>query len=203
VSSFDIRKVLIFRLLALSGLLAWQACLAGPVYKIVGPDGKVSFTDLPPAPSSAASNPAKAPSKAPAIAAAAAKVDKSPTAALAASYSKQIIVESAARFCIGQAPATTTAVLAARDAWLARNGKISEKRNLVMQATMSPEERNAFTTNMQRTHDVYLSKMRVATLAEKTRWCERVPVSFAAPELDMSGDAAMVRSIMDYQLPPD
>lgn len=187
---------MMLRLLALSALLVSQLCAAAPVYKIVGPDGKVSFTDQPPASAAASAKELKVPSGPGGDG----NFDAKPTGQLAAAYTKQIIVESAARFCLREVPATSAAIMAARDAWRDRNGAINEKRNRVMQAIMTSEERNKLAAGMQRENDAYLNKMRAAPIAEKTRWCERAPVSFASQELDISQNAGLVKAIMDYQI---
>jgi hypothetical protein len=181
----SIRITTVFRLLALSGLLVSPLACA-QIYKIVGPDGKVTYTDR--QPESVAR-------------AAAANADPKPAGQLAAAYTKQIIVESAARFCLREVPSTAVAITAAREIWRDRNGAINEKRNRIMLATMSSEERNKLAGSLQRENDAYLNKMRAAPLAEKTKWCENAPETFKSEELDISRNAALVKTIMDFQVP--
>lgn len=188
---------MILRLMALSGLLVSQLC-AAQVYKVVGPDGKVSFTDQLPAAAASAKL-----LRAPAGPGTGAAYENKPTGQVAAAYTKQIIVESAARFCLKEVPSTSAAIMAARDAWRDRNGAINEKRNRVMQAIMTSEERNKLAAGMQRENDTQMNKMRAAPVAEKTRWCERAPVSFSSQELDISQNAGLVKAIMDFQINPE
>ena len=190
---------MIYRLMMLSVLLVSHACLAAPVYKVVGPDGKVSFTDQLPA-SAAASAQELKPAGAPT---GVRKLENSPTGSVAAAYTKQIIVESAARFCLRYVPASTTAIVAARDGWRDRNGAINEKRNRVMNAIMTSEERNKLAATMQRENDAFLNKMKAAPITEQTKWCERAPVSFSSQELDISQNSTLVKAIMDFKIPQD
>jgi hypothetical protein len=172
----------------LAALLTAQGALAGPLHKVVGKDGKVTVTDqAPPAASASAQADSGAGSK--------------PTGQLAEAYTKQIIVESAARFCLREVPASSAALTAARDAWRDRNGEINDKRNRIMQAIMTSDERNKLAGGLQRENDLYLSKMRAAPAAEKTAWCERAPASFKSQELDILQNAGLVKTIMDYPIP--
>lgn len=178
------RITIVLRLLALAGLLASPLAHA-QIYKIVAPDGKITYTDRQPE----------------SVAKAASNADQKPAGQLAAAYTKQIIVESAARFCLREVPSTAVAITAAREIWRDRNGAINEKRNRIMLAIMSSEERNKLAGSLQRENDVFLNKMRAAPIAEKTKWCENAPETFKSEELDISRNASLVKSIMDYQVP--
>lgn len=178
------RITIILRLLALSCMLMSLPAQA-QIYKIVGRDGKITYTDRQPE----------------SAAAAASNADLKPAGQLAAAYTKQIIVESAARFCLREVPATASAITAAREIWRDRNGAINEKRNRIMLAIMSSEERNKLAGSLQRENDAYLARLRTAPTAEKTKWCENAPDTFKSEELDISRNAALVKTIMDYYVP--
>lgn len=180
------RITVFVRLLALSGLLAALPA-AAQIYKVVGRDGKITYTDRQP--------------ESVAAAAAANSADQKPSGQLAAAYTKQIIVESAARFCLREVPATAAAITAAREIWRDRNGAINEKRNRIMQAIMTSEERNKLAGSLQRENDLHLNKMRAAPLAEKTQWCQNAPDTFKSEELDISRNAGLVKTIMDFKVP--
>ncbi len=180
------------RWMALSGLLAAQIGLAAPVYKVIGPDGKISFTDQPPA--SAVTQEIKAPVNQAKVV----ELERDPKVAAVTVYAKQIIVETGSRFCTMNAPSTTHAVLAARDAWRERNVELTEKKNRVMARLMSFDERTRLAQRSERENEAVLDKMRAAPLAEKLKWCQAVPVNFAAQELDPSRNPTLVRALREF-----
>lgn len=180
------------------GLLAAQLCLAAPLYKVVGPDGKVSFTDQPPVSASAQVQAVKAPVNQAKVV----DIDGDPLAASAAVYAKQTIVESGTRFCMLYAPSTAHNAVVARDAWRARNSAVTDKKNKVLASLMSPAERAKFGEQSERQNEDILEKMRAAPQAEKLKWCQNVPASFASPELDVSRNAILVRTIMQFKAAP-
>jgi hypothetical protein len=95
------------RLLGLSAFFLASVCYAAPVYKVVGPDGQISYTDQPP-PSSSARAVSMIRSGTPnndhaAKPAEKVSIDRDPVLASLQVYYKQIIVESAKSICINLA----------------------------------------------------------------------------------------------------
>ena len=179
------------RLLVL--LLAAPLALAAPLYKVVGPDGKVSFTDQPPASATAQEV------KAPVNQARVVDYDRDPLAAATAVYAKQIIVETGTRFCQAYAAATAHDAVVARDAWRARNFAVTEKKNKVLASLLSLADRNKLADQSERDNEAILDRLRAAPAAQKTQWCQRLASTFAAPELDVSRNSTMVHTIMDFK----
>jgi hypothetical protein len=184
-----------YRLLALSALLAAQLCQAAPVYKVVGPDGKVSFTDQPPASASAQAL------KVPVNQANVADQDRDPLLASMVVYGKQLTVEKGVRFCTTFAPRTAHAVVAARDLWKIRTAQLHDKKNKIVASRITSPNLQKMVENVENDTDAYLERMRSVPLAEKVQWCDRLPASMTSPELDATRNPTLVRTIMDYQFP--
>jgi hypothetical protein len=183
-----------FRLMALSGLMVSHLCLAGPVYKVVGPDGKVSITDQ---------KPAAAPEPKLAAKAKVVEVPRYPADAVASVYLRQLIVEAGMRFCSQYVPESASAILAGRDAWRARNSTVIDKASRVIGKVMPASERKILEVNGENEKQVYFSQLRAAPQPNKAAWCGKSPQGFAARELDVPLDLAQVQLILQYQLPED
>jgi hypothetical protein len=185
----------IIRLLALSGVLVAHSVLAAPLYKVVGPDGKVSFTDQ--MPTSGAAEAVKAPVNQSLVA----DTDRDPLAASLAVYAKQMVVESSGRFCVAFAPTTSHEVVVARDAWRSKNFALNEKKTKVMASQMSVEMRNRLADKTERENEAILDKIRNAPMVDKVKWCRNLPASFTSMELDPSRNPMLVRTIMSFKVP--
>jgi hypothetical protein len=183
------------RLMALCAWLACQACSAATVYKVVGPDGKVSFTDQPPA--TAKSQALKVPVNQAKVG----EVDRDPVTAAMLVHARQMTVESTTRFCMTFAPRTAHDVVVARDAWRLRNGALIDKKNRMLATAVSLTERSALTDKSDRDNEDFLETKRAGSPGDKLRWCQTVPASFASPDLDLSRNPTLVRTVMDYKGP--
>ncbi|MES2019064.1 MAG: DUF4124 domain-containing protein [Pseudomonadota bacterium] len=187
--------MIVIRLLALSGLLLAQSGLAAPLYKVVGPNGKVSFTDQPPV--TGAFDAVKSPVNQSRVT----DTDRDPFAASLLVYGKQLAVESGARFCMAFAPGTAHEVVVARDAWRSKNGALNEKKTRIIALAAVPEMRDRQTASIERDNETLLEKMRNAPLAERVKWCRDLSERIASLELDSSRNPTLVRTIMAFKVP--
>ena len=113
-------------------LCALAPCWAGSVYKSVGPDGKVIYSDTPPVLGSVdVSKDLRA--RDPGL-----KVD--PVKVAMNVYIKEVIVETAYRFCKEQVPQSEASVRAARDRWMQRHAQLRAKKIQMLQDRLSSEE---------------------------------------------------------------
>ncbi len=185
---------MLVRIAALSMLLISQACLAAPVYKVVGPDGRVSYTDTPPVLDDAkalrgTSGPGAGP---------AGNLFDPATAATRA-YVNQLLVDSMAEFCAHYAPQSAREVQAAASAWRQRNSALIGKSQVVLRDTIGDDAMSDLAATMQSENANMFDKLRYAPIEEKQRWCWAVPANFGNPALDPSRTAAIVRTVMNYK----
>lgn len=178
------------RTVALSMLLISQACLAAPVYKVVGPDGRVSYTDQPPDPVEA-----KALRGTGAAGSGPAGNLFDPATAATRAQVNQSIVEAATYFCTHYAPQTARDVNLAHAAWRQRNALLVEKANLILRDTDGED----VMSELANENENMLERLREAPIEEKLRWCWAAPANFGNPTLDPSRNAAVVRTIMNYK----
>jgi len=87
--------------------------LAGEVYRNVGPDGKVTYSDQPPTTNSSEIS-KDIRQRDPAL-----RVD--PVRAAINVYTKEIIVHTASNFCAKEVPQSASRVAAASDEWMRRH----------------------------------------------------------------------------------
>lgn len=183
---------------ALAAVLLAQACNAAPVYKVVGADGKVTFTDHPPA----AAN-IDAPIKGTAAPKSGAGDENQVAEAARAAvkvYVALSIIEASTQFCIDNAPNTARQVIAARNAARARNAELSEKKDLVLLDTIGATRLAKVASNSRGDNERAVADLRRGGAAETQRICEALPKNMESAQLDPSRDTALVRSVMGYQL---
>ncbi len=186
---------MIVRTVALSLLLLAQPAMAARVYKVVGPDGKITFTDQPQSTESGQTLKAPAaPSSGPL-----GNMDD-PALAATRAYVAQIIIETGSVFCMTYASKTRREVIAARDGWRHRNADLLEKKNAVLRDTIGIRAMHQLADKMKEENEIMIGKLQQATLEEKEAWCAQTPTTYAAPELDPSRNSAMSKAIMGYQL---
>jgi hypothetical protein len=166
--------------------------LAGEVYKSVGPDGKVTYSDKPPTTNSdAISKDLRA--RDPAL-----RIDV--VKAALEVYAKEVIVETAYRFCAKQVPQSASRVGTARDDWMQRNAVLRAKKIIVLHDKFSTGELIELSHKMQRDNDGVLRTLEHATPEERSKWCTDAPKTFAAPEFDLAGKQNLVEALVTYQV---
>jgi hypothetical protein len=180
-------------LIALSLLLATQFCTAGELFRIVGPDGKVRYSDRPPD---------KAESvkaiKVPGIASKS-SADYTIDQAVGRVIGMETTVQSLTRFCGKQVPKSSPAVREARDAWLVRNSNLSQQGHKVARDLMTMSELQRLDVAFEIEGDRVARFASAATPEMKAIWCAEAPANFAAREMDPSRDLALVRVLMGYK----
>ena len=167
-------------------------CWAGTVYKSVGPDGKVTYSDTPPAPNSAEV------SKDLRDKTGGRKLD--PVQAAMAVYAKEIIVETAYRFCRDQVPKSESSVGAARNEWMDRHAPLRAKKNVVLHDKLSTGELIDIAHKAEAENEGILRTLKQAPLEERTKWCTNAPKTFTAPEFDLASNQDLVDTIMKYKV---
>ncbi|MCA1854441.1 DUF4124 domain-containing protein [Massilia oculi] len=192
------------RTLGFAALFLAGLCQAQTVYKVVGPDGKIGYTDRPPPPSAhtvvTTLGRAAPQEDGPARAATQWAVDASLRV-----YYKQIIVHSAKRLCgmlasdnfTGAKDAAAAATRAA-STWEERHAALTRKKIVVVQDALSDAKLNAIADDAKRQNEPYVMRLSVAPIAERVAWCKAMPTTLTMPEFDLAGDARVVRAIMDY-----
>lgn len=179
------------RVLLCLGLLCATGSQADPVYKIVGPDGKVTYSDSPP-PGAAAEAKGGIRSRTP-------SADEDPVKAAMTVYANEIIVETAYRFCAKEIPETEPAVRQARDRWLARHAELRAKKIVILHDRLSMDELRALAARSERDNEAILDSMRKAPRPEREKWCRGAPQKFASPQMDLLVHLTLASTVMNYK----
>ena len=160
------------------------------VYKSVGPDGKVIYSDKPP------DDKAKT---VPNVRARAPQPEDDPVTASLMVYAQEVVVETAATFCAKEIPESAAAVYGARERWRERNGELAEKKIVVLKDMLSDAELRYIARDTQRDNEAIVWKLRDTPRAQKEQWCRDAPAKFASREMDLSTNTAIVKTIMGYK----
>lgn len=180
------------RILLLASLALSQACwAAGQVYKSVGPNGVVTYSDTPPA-----SGPAQVMDK---IRARSPVPENDPVTASIMVYSIEIIVETSYRFCRDSIPESAQLVLAARDKWMERHASLRARKIEVLKDRLSNAELHKLSNQFERDNEDILDKIRRAPRATQSEMCNAAPRTFAAPKFDLAANLTLVDTIMNYR----
>lgn len=165
---------------------------AGQVYKSVGPDGKVTYSDTPPTTNSAdiskdlrANDPSL-------------QVDALQAALNV--FTKEVIVETAYRFCVKEAPQSAGTVRAAHDEWMQRHAALRAKKIAVLHDKFSDSELAQLAVKVGQENGQIMTRLALAPLEQREKWCGNAPKTFAAPEFDLASKPALVDAIMTYQV---
>lgn len=193
------------RFLPLTLLCAAQLCAAGELYRVVGPDGKVSYTDRPQSTEgltairgsgmkSAVSGlsggsgalGASGPAREPALAAVRFVVS-------------QMLVESLTGFCASYVPDSAPAVRAAGQAHAQRNDNLASKSSRILRDLLTTDELVIISRKMEEENKAYYAKAARANPSMKRVWCAELPRQLTGREMDPSSDPTMVRAVLDYK----
>ncbi len=184
-------------LLPLLLLLAAQPCAAGELYRVVGPDGKVSYTDRPP--STEGLKAVKGSAAAPASTGST-DDNMGPAKAAAKVLSFQMIVDTTALSCGRQAPSSSKFIASARNEWLQRNDALVAKAGRVLRDAVSADEHGKIMRAMRQANQDLADKANSAPPEVRKSWCDQAPFKFRSDEMDPSRDAALVRTVEQYKL---
>lgn len=180
-------------LVSLSLLFAAQLCAAGELYRVVGPDGKVSYTDRPP--STEGLKTVKGSASAPATEG----QTMGPAKAAAKVLSYQMIVDTTTLSCNRQGPPTSKIIANARNEWLQRNDVLLAKAGRVLRDAVSAHEHGMIMRAMEQANQDLATKSNSAPPDVKKTWCEVAPHKFRSLEMDPSLDTALVRTVEQYK----
>jgi hypothetical protein len=163
------------------------------VYKSVGPDGKVVYSDTPPATpgSTEVSKDLRAKSGG-------AKMD--PVIAALNIYAKEIIVETSYRFCREQVPKSEESVRGARNEWLQRHQTLRTRKNAVLKDRLTTGELLELARKTEAENEAILGKMKTASVEEITKWCTDAPKTYTSREFDLAGNLDLADAILKYQV---
>ncbi len=180
-------------LLLLSLMLVPQSGFAGELYRIVGPDGKVSYSDRP------ADAPAAKTVKLVAGASSSSGTgDPTIVEAVVKVLTMEGVVQDLTRFCGTFVPETSRPVREARDEWIARNKALTVQRNKVVRDVLSMGEMVSLAATMDKEARKLRMQATEATPAMKKTWCQEAPKNFAAREMDPSRDLTLTRVLMTH-----
>lgn len=177
-------------LLTLS-LLAPSIVEAATVYKHVGPDGRISYFDVP------------APTGSNAIKGAERSTPSGPpadsVAAATAVATTAVVVDSIFAFCRVEVPESAPGILAATERWKAQHASLRAKSDSILAERLTPQERQRIDAMLRQENEKITGQLRQASPLERKRMCEGAPGRLATPEMHLAGQPSLVRAIMDYR----
>jgi Domain of unknown function (DUF4124) len=175
-------------------LLALIACGAqAQVYKIVGPDGKVTYSDKPPeaAKDAAPLNIKGAPTS----------DESDPLKAAVMVHAIDQTVEGFHQFCMQEEPSVAAAVAQAKEDWGRRHSALIGKARNIIQTALTPEQRYELTSTLRIAGGDVMQQLRQATKAQRTQLCKAWPQRSLSPELNLMGKLKLVDAVMNYKPP--
>lgn len=162
------------------------------VYKHVGPDGKVHYSDKP--------APTTAPVELkPDIRSRAPRAEEDPVYAAMNVYANETMVETFYRFCRETVPESEPAVRDARDRWNARHRRLTTAKLVVLHDQLSVDQLRKIAAETEATHREILQKVRTASPAEHAAWCKAAPARFEAQEVNPVRNPTLVRTLDQYK----
>lgn len=211
------------------GVLTLLLCLGGAahaqrtIYKSVGPDGSITFTDRPPpgqqppaakaplvitpAPAasgaqSAGSTAKKATRKAaepPAAAASAPtpQLDPAMEKAALALLSLESIISEFVELCTATLPTSSKTYLGAADQWRQRHSGLMARQQAVLRDHFSPAEQAGVRSGAKNKTRGMMAPVFAAATARKIKWCDDNAVEIATGKVDLSAPNAS--QLMAYQ----
>lgn len=177
-------------LLALA-LLSPALAGAAAVYKHVGPDGRIIYSDVPAPTGSAALKETTRPgsSAPPADAVAAASTVTTTT----------VVVDSLLAFCRMEVPESVPAISAAAERWKTQHASLRVKSETILGEKLPPQERQRINAMLRLENEKITGLLRQTSPLERKRMCEGAPGRLAAPEMHLAGQPDLVRAIMDFR----
>lgn len=180
---------------------------AQPVYRIVGPDGRVSYSDQPP--DSQAAGKAKALdglNGKPQVAGPAAKTDPDLDPVLAATqvYRKEVEVELSRILCgnlaaewpaVAGSKEVAAAVSEARTKWYERHATLIQKRKRILNDSLPRAGLEKMADEAKADIDPRFKRLEKAPSAERLQWCRGVPASFDSYDFDLIRHGTLVDTL--------
>ncbi|HRD97874.1 MAG TPA: DUF4124 domain-containing protein [Rubrivivax sp.] len=167
--------------------------VAAQVYKHVGPDGKVFYSDKPQTTSSAATELKQE------IRARAARPEDDPMHAAMSVYGNETMVETFYRFCRDSVPESEPAVREARDRWNARHRQLTAKKIVVLHDLLPIDQLRKIAAETEATHKEILGNVLSASPREQASWCKAAPGRFEAPEVNPARNPTLVKTLESYK----
>jgi hypothetical protein len=166
--------------------------VSAQVYKHVGPDGKVYYSDKPSTTTAPVELKPDIRSRAP-------RADEDPVYAAMNVYANETMVETFYRFCRETVPESEPAVRDARDRWNARHRRLTTAKLVVLHDQMSVDQLRKIAAETEATHREILQKVRTASAAEHAAWCKAAPARFEAQEVNPVRNPTLVRTLDQYK----
>ncbi len=172
-------------LVALLGLAATTVA-AAEIRKTVGPDGKVTLSNVPikiaPAPATASD-----------------VLRPEVIGAVANVMSVAHLVSSSRTFCVAAAPTSYKRYSSAADAWLVRNAVVVARKERILSVGDQRLVANALSTDMIRQTEELMRPVKDAGTAEKIAWCDKAFADVSRGALDLAGRAS-IAPLMSYKI---
>ena len=162
------------------------------VYRSVGPDGKVTYSDSPPAAA------AKVDQK-PDIRARPPRPEDDPVTAAMQVYVKITLVEEFYRFCRDEVPSSAADVLRARNLWNDQNAGLAAAVKVIVNDRYTTRELLKIAGDTERENLGIVAEIRKASAKEKSLWCSQAPAKMASMEMNPSRNPTLTKTLLNYK----
>lgn len=191
------RKLLAVLLLALASVATAQR-----VYRSVGPDGKVVFSDTPPPDREAVALPAGrakpgtaiAPASSPAAAGAAGTPSQATIDAAARSLAiltdTEMLVRAFEKTCTATLPTSAGRYSSAADAWRGRHGELLARRDAAL-AQLKPVQSNAVLAESAAGMRRLMQPVQAGRPEQRIKWCDNAAEEILGGKLDKHNDPSI------------
>lgn len=175
----------------LIALMLWASVAPAQVYKSIGPDGKVVYSDKPP---ETAKDAAPMDIKGSGV-----KDETDPIKAAVTVHAIDQTIEAFHQFCVREDPSVAMAVTQAREKWGAQHSTLIGKARNILQTELSSEQRYNLTSTLRLAERDVLRKMQSASAAQRTEMCKAWPARSLSPELNLMGKLKLVDAVMNFK----
>lgn len=198
-------------------LLIATPCLAGKVYKNVGPDGKITYTDAPPKTGDAvvaetgiaARTPLPQVPKLESMVAGlpaelltgVATSLRDPLTAATFLFLTESLVEALPKVCQGDSSYSRYGYefRRATSDWTERNQALRGKKAMIFHDLLKAEAANKFVNQIKIERDAMQRRMQQLPPEKLEKWCDEALAKLAQPHLDPSANPSLVDTVGNYQ----
>lgn len=171
---------------SIAASLASASAFAQSLYRSVGADGRVTYSDQ--APAGANGAPARPASQTPA---ASVPLDPALERAVTAVLMMEELVRQTETLCLKARPTAMSRYLAAYDGWRKRNGPMVRMAGRGLDDAFDPATRQAVREGIRIRQERQLAPVAAAGLAQRMSWCDQSADETAAGKLDVHDKPAL------------
>lgn len=184
------------RVLALMLVLFASTTALSTVYKSVGPDGKVTYSDRPPVQDS---TPTK---QVDGVSGRQRRDEDDPVKAAGIVTGHELAMDAVLQFCRREVPATNDAISRAHQQWMERHSVLIAKAKEIQQDNLDTRERQALAGILRQASASLVNGLRRAPADERNKTCSGASTKIGAYDVNLMANATLVNTLMNYRKKP-